>query len=109
MPINTNGCTIYAPEGTTFDEIVEALETDEALWSKVENPYRKSPRNWLLDCNPKDFRYTKGRDTDNAKQISKAWSAVKVVCECGRTVAQGKLARHKATAIHLQALAAQEL
>ena len=108
MPINTNGWTIYAPEGTTFDEIAEAFETDEVLWSKVENPYGKSPRNWLLDHNAKDFRYTKGRDVENAKQIAKAWSATQVVCECGRTVAQGKLARHKGTAVHIQALAAQE-
>ncbi len=109
MPINTNGWTIYAPEGTTFDEIVAAFETDEALWSKVDNPYGKSPRDWVLDRNPKDFRYTRGRDVEKIKQHAKERTTAQVLCECGRTVTRGVLAKHRKTTVHLQSLAAQEL
>ena len=108
MNINTNGWTIYAPEGTTLEELIEAFEVDEDLWSKATehkiHPSRgQAPRAWVLSHGVKDIVFTTGRD----KNKMKAWRQQTVKCECGRSVTQGELCKHRKTAVHLRCLAEQ--
>ena len=110
MSINTNGWTIYAPEGTTLEEMIEAFEADEDLWSKVtgHNIFSyggKTPRDWVLSHDGKSIVYTRGRDEDKIKQSSKAWRQQIVKCECGRSVTRGKLSKHVKTTVHFECLA----
>jgi hypothetical protein len=107
MNINTNDWTIYAPVGTTIEEIIQAFESDEDLWSKAWNPTGQSPRSWVLTHGVKNIVFTTGRDKDKIKQANKKWAEQHVKCECGRIVTQGKLSKHKKTAVHLQGLANQ--
>ncbi len=106
MSINTNGWTIYSPEGTTIEEMIEAFEVDEDLWSKVTGhkifSYSgKTPRDWVLSHGDKHIVYTRGRDEEKIKQNRKAC----VKCECGRYVTRGDLSKHKKTAVHFKCLA----
>ena len=102
--IATNGFTIYAPEGTTLEEICQEFETNEDLWAKVTNHklqthYRgPGPREWVLTCVPKDIVYTKGRDKEKIRHRMKE----QITCECGRVVTRGELSKHKKTIIHRQ-------
>ena len=103
MNINTNDWTIYAPAGTTIEEIIQAFESDEDLWSKVWNPTGQSPLAWVLSHGAKNIVFTAGRDKDKIKQ--RLQQCVK--CECGRSVAKGVLSKHRKTAVHLKCLAEQ--
>ena len=112
MAISTNGWTIYAPEGTTIEQITEAFENDVDLWSKVTEsklyPHRgQSPREWVLAHNDQHIVWTTGWDAVNKKQRKKEWCAERLVCACGREVTKGHLSKHKATSTHIAALAAQ--
>ena len=112
MAINTNGWTIYAPEGASLEQIAEAFENDVNLWTKVTgsktHTYRgQSPRDWVLQHSAQHLVYTRGRDTEKIKRNAAEWSAERIVCECGRAITRGKLARHKTTTAHTQGLAAQ--
>ena len=102
MTINTNGWTIYAQEGITLSEIINEFETNEDLWSKADGPTKLGPRGWVLAHGPNDIRYTTGRSKEKIKQRL----TMKIVCECGRTIAKGELSRHRKTKVHLQDLEA---
>ena len=110
MPINTNGWTIYAPENTSMEELIEAFESNEDLWSKAKGPVGLKglgPRGWVLRHEPNHIVYTKGRNMELIKQRNKEWRTEIVVCQCGRAVARGGPAGHRKTSIHLAALSAQ--
>ena len=110
MAISTNGWTIYAPEGTTIEQIVDAFENDVDLWSKVTrsklHPYRgQDPRDWVLTHSAHHIVYKTGRNVELIKEHDRAWRAERVVCECGRAVTRGELAKHRRTAVHRTNLA----
>ena len=101
MNINTNGWTIYAPERTTIDQIIDAFRSDENLWSKVVNstlnPYRgHDPEEWVRAHSGNAFVYTTGRD----KEKIKLWRTKKVTCPCGCDVSNGGLHKHRKTKVH---------
>jgi len=101
MTITTNGWTIYAPEGTTMEQIVDAFENDVDLWSKVTgsklHPYLGwTPQKWVLAHRENHIVYTRGRNVEHTR----IRNAEKIVCECGRTIARQYLASHRKTAVH---------
>ena len=112
MTITTNGWTIYAPVGTTLEQIAEEFEKDPDLWSKVTgskvHPYRgQTPRDWVFAHSQQHIVHKRGRNEELIKEHKKTWSAERVVCECGRAVTRGILAKHRTTAVHLRNLAAE--
>ena len=104
MAISTNGWTIYAPEGTTMEQIADAFENGVDLWPKVTgsklHPYRgQSPRNWVLAHAENHIVYTTW-----SKQRKKEWAAEQIACECGRVIKRGNLSKHRTTALHFRCL-----
>jgi len=105
MSVNTNGCTVYAHESLSLNEIVDIIQRSEDLISKFNflSPADVADTELLLAWLGRRGTLVRTRGKDASKIYARTHAPM--VCECGCKINRGLIYKHRKTKKHARLMA----
>ena len=109
MSVNTNGCTVYAHESLSLNEIAYIIQHSEDLICKLNflSPTDIADTEFVLAWLGQRGTVVRTRGRDASKIY--AWAHSPMVCECGCKINRGLIYKHRKTKKHARLMTEKAL